>query len=110
MIGYDGFHPSEDKMKKVLALFVAIGFFLSGSHAVFAFSTEQVPSQTNNGSSKFADPDEATPNFVMHPAEGQSGFELMPLTQGTVTLPSLGEVDEGASAFNQAYSHLQQNR
>lgn len=97
-------------MNKVLALLLAFGLLLSGSQVALAFSTEQASGQNSDGSSKFVDPDEQMPNFMTGgPDTDSSGLQSLSLDQAPVTPLTSGDYDEGAAAFNQAYSHLQKN-
>jgi hypothetical protein len=79
---------------------------LSAPHPAAAFSTEQVPGQNSDGTPKFADPDEQMPGFVTAPGGAGAGNSLS-LSGAPVTIPTQGEYDNGARAFDQAFSHQQ---
>jgi hypothetical protein len=98
-------------MKKIFAILAALGFLVLGAQAAQAFSTEQQNGVNPDGTAKFADPDEQMPNFVVGPGDNAGTAPSASIMDGNpVTIPTYGESDPGAAAFNQAFDRLQNNR
>jgi hypothetical protein len=99
----------EAIMKKLLALLAIGGMVMFAGHSAFAYSTEQRDDTNADGTSKFQDPDEQKPAFMISPGGGPSGMQMLPFGAGrnAVTPPAPGEYDQGAAAFDRAYSHIQ---
>lgn len=87
------------------------GLILVGSllciHNAAAFSVDNDSSQSINGQQKFTDPDEQMPGFVASPNEAQMRNRMLSNEPPSVTMPTVGDTDDGARAFDQAFSHQQ---
>lgn len=87
----------------IMALLFLVG--LPIRHAI-ALSQVQAP-QNIDGTPKFTDPDEQMPGFVIGPQETGSGAVDFSGSASNVTVPTVGDRDYGAQAFDQAFSHQQ---
>jgi len=93
-------------MKKIwfaTALFATLAIV----HNAAAFSVDQSSSQNSDGTPKFADPDDQKPGFMLGLDGGETRVGSIPLGAPTVTAPTMGENDNGARAFDQAFAHQQ---
>jgi hypothetical protein len=76
-------------------------------HNAAAFSTDQKDSVNTDGSVKYADPDEQMPGFMVAPDNGAAMSNSLSSGAPSVTMPAVGENDNGARAFDRAFSHQQ---
>ena len=93
------------KIYLILAVLALLGAFIPEAPA---FSIDQSANLNSDGSQKFADPDEQAPAFMVGPS-GQAPYTRSFSSSDTVTMPTIGNNDKGAQAFDQAYAH-QQNK
>jgi len=94
-------------MKKLALILVFGSLLISGS--AFALSSEQKGGQNSDGSPKFADPDEQMPAFMVPQSQTRSGSGFQPLPEGASLTPlQPGQYDNGAAAFQKAYTHQSQ--
>jgi hypothetical protein len=94
-------------MKTIRLVALSLLVFFSAAAPAFAFAVEQAASQNNDGLPKFADPDEQKPAFVIGPNNPSSGNVALSFSGSSESAPHQGEHDDGARAFDQAFSHQQ---
>ena len=93
-------------MKKawiIMALLLLVGLPI---RCAFALSQQSAP-QNIDGTPKFTDPDEQMPGFVVGSEQDGTGARGFSGSASNVTIPSMGDRDYGAQAFDQAFSHQQ---
>lgn len=74
----------------------------------FALSVEQGP-VNSDGTAKFSDPDEQTPQGLVSPDSGSSHFSAGVTQQpymGSPYTPQVMGMDQGQNAFDNAYNHV----
>jgi len=97
-------------MKKLWFIPAIVGLALSTSSQAMALTTESRNDQNADATSKFSDPDEQKPAFMVNaPNGGDNSSHAQSNGFSGVTLPSMGDNTPGARAFDDAVSR-QQNR
>jgi hypothetical protein len=94
-------------MKNIWLIMAIFLLAISGAHGAAALSTEYRNNQNNDGTPRFADPDEQKPGFMVAP--DNVGNENVAPSSGFsgVTLPAAGDVTSGAEAFDRTFSQQQ---
>ncbi len=91
----------------LLAAIILVG--LSCVSPAFAITTETRNDQNSDGISKFADPDEQKPAFMINAGSSGNNSGSLSSDFANVTTPTLGDNTPGARAFDESLSR-QQNR
>jgi hypothetical protein len=94
----------EGPMRKLSILLLLAVATLGFAPRAFALS-EQVDTGTNSdGSAKFTDPDDKQPFFMTGSGGGSASSQAAPFDPASTTLPAPGDRDQGAAAFDRAFS------